>query len=107
MIKQRLNRLVAELGITQRQFAKSIEIDPGYCSRILNEDNDYEPSERILLLVESVHNVNKAWLRSGKGEMFADKASTAEKRRVLELVDQLDEEQSKAVLAFLRYLQEG
>lgn len=100
----RLKLLIQELGLTQRQFAQKIYLDPGYLSRILQ--GKIQPPERILLLIEKTFHVNPQWLRTGEGDIFAESELSSEKRRLLAAIDELDESQLQALSAFLRYLKE-
>lgn len=102
MYHERLKILLRELGISQRQFALQIGIDAGYFSRILS--GKAIPSSKILLLIESVFNVNKEWMENGSGEIFSSKRVPAVKKQILQTLDELSEEQLRAVLAFIKYL---
>ena len=102
MMHMRLKALIQKLGISQRQFAQEIHLDPGYLSRILQGKN--EPPERILLLIEKTFHVNHDWLMHGQGHMFSSFDVLLKKQRVLELIETLDENQIQAVTAFLEYL---
>ncbi len=105
MLQDRLKYLLTELDISQRQFAMKIGMDPGYFSRIIR--GKQEPTERFLLLVEGVFHVNKKWLESGEGPVFRDSGLSKTRKDVLALIEDLDEEQLKAVLAFLQYLRQA
>ncbi|MFQ8599959.1 MAG: helix-turn-helix domain-containing protein [Oscillospiraceae bacterium] len=102
MLNTRLRELISDLGLSQRQFAKRINIDPGYLSRILQ--GKVTPPDRILLLIENMFNVSKQWLEEGKGEMYSNSSMSMAKRHVLEMVDTLNDEQVDAVSAFLEFL---
>ena len=65
MLHQRLKTLLAELHISQRQFAMKINLDPGYFSRIIQ--GKVSPPDRILLLIENIFHVNRNWLEKGEG----------------------------------------
>lgn len=105
MLQDRLKDLLAELDISQRQFAMKIGLDPGYFSRIIR--GKQEPTERLFLLIEGVFHVNRKWLESGDGPIFRDSGLSKTRKDVLELIGDLDEEQLKAVLAFLQYLRQA
>lgn len=105
MICERLKILLNELNISQRQFAKKINLDAGYFSKIMR--GKVNPPDRILLLIENVFNVNKGWLENGEGEMFCNQGISLAKRQVLESIDTLNEEQVNAVSAFIKYLTEN
>lgn len=103
MLHDRLKCLLTELDLSQRQFAMKLNLNPGYFSRIIHGKSI--PPERILLLIESVFLVNRKWLVDGSGPIFKDSGLSKTRRQVLDLIRDLDEEQVKAVLAFLQYLQ--
>jgi len=104
MICERLKILLKELDISQRQFALKIGLDAGYFSRIIN--GKANPPERILLLISNIFNVNKRWLENGEGEIFSTQAVSLAKKQVLEAINTLNDEQVKAVLAFINSLDE-
>ena len=104
MISERLKILLKELGLSQRQFAIKINLDAGYISRIMQ--GKVNPPDRILLLIENVFNVNKNWLENGEGEIFCDKGISLLKKQTLEIIDTFNNEQIKAVLAFVHSLGE-
>ena len=104
MINERLKILLKRLGLSQRQFALRINLDPGYLSRILQ--GKVIPSTRILLLISSVFQVNRRWLETGEGEIFSASGVSVLKQQLLSAIDMLDDEQVKATLSFIKYLRE-
>lgn len=103
MLYQRLKYLLKELNLSQRQFALKLGLDPGYFSRIVQ--GKVTPPDRILLLIEGVFHVNGTWLRTGNGDPFTDKDVSPIKQEMLDMIDKLDDNEVKAVLSFLHYLQ--
>lgn len=104
MICDRLQMLLEELNISQRQFAMKINLDAGYFSKILH--GKVQPPGRILLLIENVFQVNRDWLENGRGEMFAQQGESPAKKQLLASLESLNDEQVRAVSAFIRYLTE-
>ena len=104
LIHERLKQLLEELNLSQRQFSRKINLDPGYFSRIVQ--GKVHPPDRILLLIENVFHINKNWLERGEGPIFADDGSSTIKKHLYELISQLTDEQANAVSAFIRYLTE-
>ncbi|MDB8575182.1 helix-turn-helix domain-containing protein [Turicibacter sanguinis] len=104
MINERLKVLLAELNMSQRQFALKINLDPGYFSRIIQ--GKVTPPDRILLLIENVFNVNKRWIETGEGEIFSNNGFSTAKKQVLESIELLSDEQVNAVSAFIKFLNE-
>lgn len=105
MICDRLKILLKELDMSQRQFAMKIHLDTGYFSKIMH--GKVNPPERILLLIETVFNVNKSWLENGEGEIFSTQGISLTKKQVLESIDTLTDEQVNAVSSFIKYLTES
>lgn len=102
--ENRWREMLKALGLTQRELAESIGLDRGYLSRIVN--GRVEGTERVYVLVEQVHGIRRAWLRGGDGPMRTEEALTSDQRRLLALVEELDENEARAVLAFIRCLRE-
>lgn len=104
MINERLKALLKELNLSQRQFALKINLDAGYFSRIVR--GKVNPPDRILLLIENVYHVNKKWLEQGEGEIFSGGGISPARKRVMDLIDTLSDEQINAVISFVRYLKQ-
>lgn len=105
MFCERLQLLLNKLGLSQRQFAEGIRLDPGHFSRIIQ--GKAAPSRRILLLIERVYHVNTTWLETGEGQIFhSNDEPNWEKADVLHIIDTLDDRQIHSVLVFLKYLLE-
>ena len=64
----RIKEIRIALGLTQKEFGENIGLSPNSLSDI--EHKKCNVSERIIILVCSVYNVNEEWLRNGNGEMF-------------------------------------
>ena len=99
MINERLKILLNELGMSQRQFAMKIDLDPGYFSRIIQ--GKATPPKRILLLIENVFHVNKSWLENGEGEIFTSQGVSLAKKQILDIIETLNDEQINAVFTFI------
>jgi transcriptional regulator with XRE-family HTH domain len=60
--------------MTQAEFADSINMSR---SNLANLENDrYRITDRVISDICAVHNVNRTWLETGEGEMFADMSRT-------------------------------
>lgn len=105
MICERLQILLKELNISQRQFARKINLDAGYFSRIVH--GKATPPDRILLLIENIFHVNKDWLENGQGEIFSNQSVSLAKKQILESINSLSDEQVEAVSSFIKYLTEN
>ena len=104
MIHERLKELLIELDMSQRQFALYLDIDGGHLSRILSGKR--QPSSKTIYMIVNKFNVNKDWLENGIGPMFTSDDSPS-KKRLLNSIEKLNEEQIKAVSSFIKYLNEN
>lgn len=100
--KNRWKLLLEELGMSQVRFAEKIGVGKSHISKLVS--GHANASELMLFAVEQKFGVNQKWLENGEEPMFSD--ASAERRRVLELVEGLTDDQAKAVSAFIRCLRE-
>jgi transcriptional regulator with XRE-family HTH domain len=70
MIGNRIKELRLSLEMNQTEFAKSIGIGQSAISHI--EKGDNPPEEQTIILICKIHNVNRVWLETGKGEIFIE-----------------------------------
>lgn len=74
-MNERIKKLRKALDLTQQEFATKI-------GSVQNTITGYEtgrrtPSSQVISLICKTFSVNEEWLRTGRGEMFAPKASDA------------------------------
>ena len=100
--KNRWKLLLEELGMSQARFAERVGVGKSHVSKLVS--GKANASELLLLAVEQKFGVNPRWLEVGEAPMFLE--ASAERRRVLELVEGLTDDQAKAVSAFIRCLRE-
>jgi transcriptional regulator with XRE-family HTH domain len=106
-IKERIQEIRRELGISLRDFAKRIYISRSLLSGI--EQGKKNINDRTIQLISTEFNVNKDWLLTGKGEMFTAQPPDVQLQKLIEIFNQLDQglrdcllEQSKALLKIRR-----
>jgi len=68
-INERLKAVRTALKLSQRDFSKGIFLRQSSYARI--EQGKITVNERIIELVCSKYNVNKTYLKNGKGKMFS------------------------------------
>jgi len=102
-IHERIKDVRAALKLSQKEFSGRIYISQSLYGEI--ELGHREVKERVIQLICSQFNVNKTWLKTGKGEMFTSPPPDQRRERLLEIFDELDEllqdyllEQSKSLL---------
>ncbi|PJZ57034.1 helix-turn-helix domain-containing protein [Leptospira barantonii] len=65
----RLKRLIETLGVSQAEFARSIDLKPAFISDLINE-RAKSFSQESLLRLRAAHNVNPLWMIAGEGDMM-------------------------------------
>lgn len=70
-MNERLKQVRQSSGLTQQQFADSINVSRNYIA--LMEIGQREPSDRTISDICRVYAVNEIWLRTGVGEMYVPK----------------------------------
>jgi len=68
-VYERLKEVRTTLKMNQRDFSKTIFLRQGSYARI--EQGKITANERIIDLICTKFNVNKAYLKEGKGKMFS------------------------------------
>jgi transcriptional regulator with XRE-family HTH domain len=89
-INVRLKEIRAALGLSQREFSRRIYISQSFYGEL--ELGNQIINERIIHLVSTIFNVNKEWLKSGKGEMFSSEPPDIKLERLIEIYNNLDEQ---------------
>jgi transcriptional regulator with XRE-family HTH domain len=87
-ISVRLKALRRALGVNQRAFCKGIYISQGYYAQIKSDAK--EINSRIIELISTKYNVNKDWLKTGKGGMFSGDPPDTELNQLIEIYRELD-----------------
>lgn len=67
-MKERLLKIRKELGLTQTEFANTIQI--AQSSVVSYETGKRIPSDSVINNICKTFDVNEKWLRDGEGEMF-------------------------------------
>ncbi|EMO29670.1 DNA-binding helix-turn-helix protein [Leptospira interrogans serovar Bataviae str. HAI135] len=65
----RLKKLIETLGLSQAEFARSIDLKPAFISDLINQ-RAKSFSQESLLKLRAVHNVSPLWLIAGEGQML-------------------------------------
>lgn len=69
-IGDRLKAIRNELGITQQEFADGLGIQRGTVANY--EIGKNKPIAAIIKMICEKYSINKKWLETGEGDMFAD-----------------------------------
>ncbi len=100
MIRERLQILLEVTGLTKRQFALKINLDPSYFYRIMQ--GKVIPSDRIIRVIASVFDVSFEWLKTGEGDMIPHESLSLPKRQVFELIETLEDEQVESIIKYIK-----
>ena len=72
----RILEVVNELGGNMSEFARKIDVTPAYISKLGKQPEKCRPSGLVISSICREFNVNRDWLVTGEGEMFADESAT-------------------------------
>ena len=87
-VNVRIKQIRKVLKITQQNFSKKIYISQSTYGEI--ETGVRKVNERIIQLICSQFNVNKDWLKNGKGEMFGEGKPDIGLEHLTEIYKKLD-----------------
>ena len=87
-VNDRIKQVRTFLKMTQANFSKRIYISQGSYNDI--ENGLRKVNDRILQLISTEFNVNKEWIKTGKGKMFDKEKPDIGLEHLIEVYKQLD-----------------
>ena len=87
-LKDRVKEVRLKLGISQRDFAKSVFISQTLLGDI--ELGNRNVNDRTIQLISTQFKVNKEWLLTGKGRMFDSQPPDIQLEKLIDIFKQLD-----------------
>jgi transcriptional regulator with XRE-family HTH domain len=87
-VYERIKEIRLKLGISQVEFSKRIFFSKSLYGEI--EIGNRKVNDRIIQLISSQFNVNKEWIKTGKGEMFSSPPPDIRLEKLIEIYNQLD-----------------
>jgi len=87
-INERIGQIRTVLKITQVNFSKKIFITQSSYNEI--ENGTRRVNDRIIQLICNEFNINKEWLKTGKGNMFDKEKPDIGLEHLIEIYKQLD-----------------
>ena len=84
MLNERVREARNALGLSQTEFGARIGVSIDVIKNI--ENNRTNPSNLLLNHMCEIHHVNRAWLETGEGEMFAPTTEQAETAKLIESI---------------------
>ena len=87
-VRKRIKLVRKALNVSQREFAKRVYISQTLLGDI--ELGNRSVNDRTIQLISTEFNVNKDWLVTGKGEMFAASPPDLQLENLIDIFQQLD-----------------
>lgn len=105
----RLNLIIHENGLKQKQFAAEIGVTESYISKLL-KNPEINLSQSLAALIEEKYGYSAEWVTTGEGpklkQVSKDKTLSELHQRALAQLEKMNDEQIKAVLAFINSLED-
>lgn len=108
-LSERIRLILKENHLKQKELAKEIGVTESYISALINCRND-NISQALATLIEEKYGYNSSWILDGiepKMKMVGKNPTLSDihKKAILQ-IEKLSPEQIKAVLAFVKSLEE-
>ena len=105
----RIRQILKENKLKQKEFASVIGVTESYISKLL-KDPDIRLSQSLAVLIEEKYGYNAEWVLNGTEpklkQVSKDKSLSEIHQKVLAQLEKMNDEQVKAVLAFINSLDE-
>ncbi len=105
----RIKQILKENGLKQKQFAYTIGVTESYISKLLKDPN-IRLSQSLATLIEEKYGYSAEWILNGtepKLKQISKNKSLSEiHQKALSQLEKMNDEQVKAVLAFINSLDE-
>ena len=105
----RIRQILKEKKLKQKQFASVIGVTESYISKLL-KDPDIRLSQSLAVLIEEKYGYNAEWVLNGiepkLKQVSKDKSLSEIHQKALTQLEKMNDEQVKAVLAFINSLDE-
>ena len=95
-INERIKQIRTHLNMTQIKFCKEICISQSSLGEI--ETGVRKVNDRIIQLISSQFNINKDWIKTGKGAMYSKEKADIRLEHLIELYKQLNEPLQKYLI---------
>lgn len=105
----RIRQILKENKLKQKEFASVIGVTESYISKLL-KDPDIRLSQSLAVLIEEKYGYNAEWVLNGTEpklkQISKDKSLSELHQKALTQLEKMNDEQVKAVLAFINSLDE-
>lgn len=102
-MNDRIRQVRKTAAISQEEFGKQLGLSRQYITLV--ETGERVPSDRTIRDICRIFNVNETWLRTGDGEMYAQRSRHEEMSALVEslMADDPESFRSRLVTALLRF----
>ena len=107
-LSDRMRIIINECELKQKAFAKSINVTDSYISKLLRDESGM--SHRTAMVIEHLYGYSKDWIISGqepKKPAGRGRDLTTLQRKIIMDVEQMNEDELRAVLAFIETLKKS
>ncbi len=108
-LKDRLQLILKEQHIRQKDLANTIKVTESYVSNMLKGKRS-NISESLALLIEQAYGYSAHWILTGEGERYAAHSASLElsptKKRLIAEIEKMSEAEIDAVKVFIDSLDE-
>jgi transcriptional regulator with XRE-family HTH domain len=105
-VSERIQFIIDEKHLNQKQFAESIFSTGGYVSQLLKNDSGISNSKA--LLIEKVHGYAKKWVLTGKGPkrvpLSAEIGLTALQKQIIADIELMSDAELSIIAAYIEAL---
>lgn len=108
-LKDRLQLILDEQHLKQRDLASAIKVTEGYISNMLKGKRN-NISATLAVLIEQTYGYSAQWLLTGEGDRYNTQANISElsptKKRLIAEIEKMSESELDAVKVFINSLDE-
>jgi transcriptional regulator with XRE-family HTH domain len=100
--------IINESGLKQKEFAKSIKVTDSYISKVIRDESGM--SNRTAMAIEQLYGYSYDWIVKGKDpKMLSGRGRnlTSLQRKIIMDVEQMNESELRALLAFIETLKKS
>lgn len=108
-LKDRLQVILDEQHLKQKDLASTIKVTEGYISNMLKGKRN-NISEALAMLIEQTYGYSAQWILTGEGERYITQANIPElsptKKRLIAEIEKMSESDLDAIKIFIDSLEE-
>lgn len=108
-LKDRLQLILDERHLKQKDLARTIKVTEGYVSNMLKGKRS-NISESLAMLIEQTYGYKAQWILTGEGDPYSTQATIPElspaKKRVIAEIEKMSEAELDAIKVFINSLGE-